>query len=502
MNTSFQKVILDPLLKSINLYSDRNAFFINDKYYSYKEFGKSIFKIRESLQNLDNKENLIGLVLNDDLETYSSIFSLWIEGKAYIPLHPSQPIERNEKILSQVKINTVLDSSNNSNVFSNCNTINTTKLDFIKSDLNKTPYIDDDSYAYILFTSGSTGEPKGVPITRNNLASFINSFWDLGFIITEKDRCLQMFELTFDLSVMSYLIPLLKGACVYTVPKEKIKYSYIYELMEDYKLTFSLMVPSILNYLRPYFYEMNFPNMRYSLFCGEALSLDITSEWSKILPNAQIFNVYGPTENTIFCTSYQFNKNYKNKSYNGILSVGKQMLNNEIIVIDEENNILPPNEKGELCLSGDLLTPGYWKNNKKNKEAFFLKLYNGVKTRFYKTGDICVIDNEKDILYVGRSDSQVKIQGFRIEISEIEYHARSFFDKKNLVILPFSNKLKNNEIALIIEGVPFPKKEVIDYLKSKLPFYMIPTRVEFVEEFPLNTSGKTDKKMLKIKLNL
>jgi len=101
----------------------------------------------------------------------------------------------------------------------------------------------DDELAYIFFTSGTTGESKGVPITRANIAGFINAFWEMGLNIDENDKFLQMFELTFDLSVMSYLVPLLKGSCIYTIPKTVIKYNYIFELLDEHDLTVALMVP-------------------------------------------------------------------------------------------------------------------------------------------------------------------------------------------------------------------------------------------------------------------
>ena len=484
------------LANSINENKKYHAFYIGETYFTYNDLSQSISNIRQAIRlSTGTTEKHIGLITNDDLETYAAIIALWFEGKAYIPLNPESPEDRNFKVINQAEIKTIIDSSDEP-LYPDFNTIKSKKLPNAETGISPPVAVSGNELAYIFFTSGTTGEPKGVPIMRSNVSGFIDAFWDLGFKIDNNDRVLQMFELTFDLSVMSYLVPLLKGACVYTIPKGVIKYNYIFELMDEHHLTVALMVPSILHYLRPYFDEIDAPDMRYSLFCGEALPLDVTEEWSKCLPNAEISNVYGPTENTIFCTSYVFNRNGKNKENNGVLCIGKSMKGVETIIADEENNILPQGEKGELCLAGKLLTPGYWKNEAKNKEAFFVTKYRGESTRFYKTGDLCVEDKDGDILYLGRIDFQTQIQGYRVELSEVEFHAKTFLDKVNAVALALINKLGNTEIGLAIESDEFETKNLIDYMKTKMPSYMIPTQLKFVKEFPLNTNGKTDRKVL------
>ncbi len=488
------------LAKSLERNKKYNAFFINEITYSYYDFARVISKIRRSLQSItQNNEKNIGLIINDDIETYSAILALWLEGKAYVPINPESPIDRNYKIIKQAEIKTIIDSSDKI-VYPELNIIESRKLK--EAEINIAPVnTSDNELAYIFFTSGTTGEPKGVPITRANLSGFIDAFWKLGFEIDNNDRVLQMFELTFDLSVMSFLVPLLKGSCVYTIPKDKIKYNYIFELLDEHNLTVALMVPSILHYLRPYFDEINAPSMKYSLFCGEALPLDVTEEWSKCLPNAEISNVYGPTENTIFCTSYVFHREGKNKEYNGILCIGKPISGVEIIIVNEDNQTLPAGEKGELCLAGELLTPGYWRNTEKNKEAFFNIDYTGKTTRFYRTGDLCVKDKDDDIMYLGRIDFQTKIQGFRVELSEVEFHAKAFLGKINAVAIAITNKIGNTEIGLILESQEFNTSELINYMKKKMPEYMIPTKIGFESKFPLNINGKIDRKLLQEKFN-
>lgn len=492
-------LLLD-IQEAIEKNDTQNAFYFGDTFYTYKEFAQVISNIRKGIQDhISENDSTVGLITNDDIETYASIIALWLEGKAYVPLNPEFPESRNHTVIKQAEINSILDSSTDK-VFDQFKTIQSNTLDI--AEINLTPrQIGPNELAYIFFTSGTTGTPKGVPITFGNLSGFIDAFWDLGYEITNKDRCLQMFELTFDLSVMSYLGPILKGACIYTIPKDEIKYSYIFELMEDHELTFALMVPSILHYLRPYFDEINCPAMKFSLFCGEALPLDVTQEWSQCIPNATIANVYGPTECTIFCTDYTYKRDSENKTYNGVLTIGKDMKNTTTIIVDEDNNEVGIGEKGELCLSGAQLTPGYWKNEEKNKEVFFDKEHEGKKVRFYRTGDLCTVDDQGDILYLGRVDFQAKIQGFRVELSEIEFHAKAVLDKKNSVAVAFTNSIHNTEIGLVIESTAFDTKQLIEDLKNRLPQYMIPTQIRFIDSFPLNTNGKTDRKKLKEMFN-
>ncbi|MCF7560776.1 AMP-binding protein [Sabulilitoribacter multivorans] len=487
--------LLDNLQQSINSNLNRNAFCINNTFYTYKQLAEVVSNIRISIKKSCNpKETNIGLITNDDIYTYASIIALWLEGKAYIPLNPDFPTDRNLTVIKQAYINSVLDSSEKT-IFTQFNSIRTLNLE--DSEFNLSPNtVTKETLAYIFFTSGTTGTPKGVPITFGNLSSFIEAQWALNYKITYEDRCLQMFELTFDLSVVSYLAPLLKGACVYTIPKDEIKYSYIFELMEDHQLTYSLMVPSILHYLRPYFDEINCPSMKFSLFCGEALPLDVTEEWSKCIPNATIANVYGPTECTIYCMDYTYKRGEKNKTHNGILTIGKDMINTSTIIVDDDNNEVDIGKPGELCLSGKQLTTGYWENEEKNKKVFFYKNHEGTNTRFYRTGDLCCADEDGDVLYLGRVDFQAKIQGFRVELSEIEYHAKATLNKLNVVALAFTNNIQNTEIGLVIESNPIDTKLLFEYFNDKLPKYMIPTQIKFIESFPLNSNGKTDRNKL------
>lgn len=493
---------VEKLYQSLKINSKSNAFYIGDEYYSYHQLLTAVSKIRGAIQKqVSENQKLVGLVTNDDLETYASIIALWFEGKAYVPLNSNSPETRNRQILKITDTDNVIDSSDRS-LYVDFNLVNSKKIENTIGDL-PIKEVSGNQLAYILFTSGSTGVPKGVPITINNLDSFVNAIEkDPDFNITNRDRCLQMFELTFDMSVVSYLLPLLSGACVFTLPPNSIKYFYVFKLIKEKKLTVLTLVASIIHYLRPYFSEINASDVKYCSFAGGALYKDIASEWSKCIPEGRIFNYYGPTETTIYSGYYPYDRVGNDKSSNGIISIGTPMGDMKYMVADDNNEEVPDGVTGELCIAGGQVMPGYWKNENRNKLCFFTIKENDKEIRFYKSGDLCYKDEEGDYMYVGRADFQVKIRGYRVELAEIEHHAKTITGKVNIVALDIVNKLGNAELALAIEGEDFETSEMVAYLKSKIPDYMVPGHIKIIKEFPHNLNGKIDRKKLKTHFKL
>ncbi len=491
----FESLILDTVINSIQQYAIRNVFFINKQYYSYRVFGQRISAIRQVLNANYDLYNMVGLVANDDIDTYASIFALWMEGKTYVPLHPHQPIDRCMEIVNQVGIKLILDSSPKTR-YENLIVHNTKDLNYTVDFLNNRKEYPSNTLAYILFTSGSTGNPKGVQITRGNVAAFIDSFWATGISINPDDRCLQCFDLTFDVSVQTYLTALIKGACCYTVPHGQMKYIYVSWLIDEYKITMAAMAPSMIRHMNPFISEIDGSSMRICILTAEAVPLSVLKQWSICVNNAVFFDFYGPTEATIYCTYYQVPHLDECKTINGILSIGQPLANVQSIIVNEHLEIVNTGEEGELCVTGEQLTIGYWNDAVRNSEVFFEKEFNGNKYRFYHTGDWCYRDMDGDIMYIGRIDNQIKIQGYRIELGEIDFHARVFLDGINAVSIPYE-KDGIMQIVLFIESSLFDTFPLLSYLKTKLPAYMLPTKVQFVSQFPLNSNEKVDKKQLK-----
>lgn len=490
--------IIKSMLMSISYYANRDAFFIDGTFFTYVFLSQRISSVRRFIAVQECNEQIYAIAIHDDIDTYASIFALWMEGKAYVPLHPNQPLERNINIIEQVGLSNVLDSAKES-VFEGKvkNVIHTSNLQYTDDCLDNWADVSDDELAYILFTSGSTGVPKGVQITRGNVAAFMDSFWKTGIKIDETDKCLQIFDLTFDVSVQSYLVALTRGACVYTVPYGQVKYIQAASLVQEHGITFGAMAPSMLTYLRPYFSELDASSLKACILTAEACPVDLMEDWFKCAKNTDIYDFYGPTEATIYCTYYKLTRGGDNLSLNGIISIGKPLSNVSAIIIDEQGNLVKGQDKGELCVAGPQVTKGYWNNPEKNASSFFIK--DGI--RFYHTGDLCYWDKSGNIMYSGRIDQQAKIQGFRVELGEIEFHAREFFNReKRVVAIAFQNDRNLTEIALFIESESIDTKDLIEYMRSKMPQYMIPTRIVFEPIFPLNKSEKVDKIILKQKI--
>ncbi|MBU2996731.1 AMP-binding protein [Cellulophaga baltica] len=490
--------VLKKLEYNFKKYKNNNAFCINDINYTYNQLFIKVSQIRDIIQkNIPDQEQICGLFDYNDIETYATIIALWFEGKSYIPVSVSSPIERNSYIFESTSINFLFSSHSEENYIENfsvlSSNINSNELIKFK------PYIIDESnLLYTIFTSGSTGLPKGVPIDLKNLNSLFSAMkFDERHDIYPTDKCLQMFDLTFDYSIVTFLYPLLNGACVYTLPKDQIKYMYIYKLINIYQLNYLIMVPSIINYLKPYFGEMNFKTVRYSCFGAAPLPLNLVEEWKKCVPNAKIYNSYGPTENTVTSTYYDFNDYQNQISKNGIVAIGKPLKGIKTIILDTNNKIVKNGVEGELCVSGNQVTVGYLNNTKKNKSSFIMYDYEGFNLKFYKTGDLCIKKDDETLIFIGRKDFQIKIGGYRVELGEIEHHSKNFLKNNNISVIDIINKNNETELALIIANEEFDTKKLINYLKTKLPSYMIPTKIKFVKELLYNSNGKIDNNKLK-----
>lgn len=490
--------MLERIKYTLDHFKDHNALCINDTYYTYHTLACKIKAIKTLIESNIKNSSIVGIIADNNIETYASVLALWFSGKCFVPVSPQNPKSRNELVLQQSKVNTILSSRNDPDdivTTSQYTILNNASAQHSSGEI-VLPSMQDHDLMYILFTSGSTGNPKGVPISRKNLSSFVFSFMDIGYHLTADDRFLQIYDLTFDASVHCYTIPLCVGGCIYTVPQKGIKYLDALKILQQYNITFAKMPPSTISFLEPYLDRIRLPELKYSLFGGEALYKNLIEKWQKCVPNALIQNVYGPTEATINCLYYDIPLTHI-KAYNDLISIGKPFGDTSAIVVDENRNLCSIGQTGELCVAGTQITQGYWNDAEKNKESFFCKHYQGHSRRFYRTGDRVFMDADHDIMYCGREDDQVQIQGYRVELGELEKHTRDYTRLSNVAAIGQQNNAGNTKIYLFLENFNGDWEHLKSYLKEKVPHYMFPDKIIQLESFPMGVSGKIDRKALK-----
>ena len=489
--------ISDSFLTNCTLFPNNNAIFIDNEYYTYSQVLACVSSIYSQIIKQNKDFDRIGIYCTDDIQTYASILAISIYGAAFVPLNSTFPVSRNIEIIEAAELYLILNSDDQlfqkelkDRTFL---TINNSTNQSLLLELPKRKVIQ--PLAYILFTSGTTGKPKGVPITHQNAFHFFDFYLDkTNFDFIETDRFIQVFDLTFDVSIFSFFMPLTIGACCYVSPQKGIRFLEIVKMMRDHQITVSTLVPTVLQYIEKYIDQIDFPKMKYSFFIGDKLSHSIVSNWATKIVNAEIVNFYGPTEATIMCSYYKWQlTNSLNESNNDVVPIGIPFPNVEAIIINNSNEIISNLEIGELCLAGNQVVDSYL-NNAYPDRFISLKNEKGKLNKYYKTGDLVSLNSTGNLLFHTRKDNQVKINGHRIEIIEIEQNIRKLTnDIFHLICI--KDKKQVNQLVLFVEKNEL-KIDFTTQLKSLIPDYMIPKKVIILDSIPFNSNSKVDQKRL------
>ena len=491
---------LDRIYQNLCSEKKRTAFYIRENWYTYGELASAVAGIQASLSELEADVRHVGVFLQDDMYTYASILALWMTGRAFVPVNPLFPAARNRKIMEQTALSVLLHSVDLPEELSmpGCKPVHTVQGLFPSGNTPVLHGFEEERDAYVLFTSGSTGEPKGVRITFANLNAFLRDFIHYpAYSFSPEDRFLQIYDLSFDASVHCYAVPLSVGASVYTVPPDGIKYLAAYKLMKEQELTFAKMPPSTLSYLRSYFPTIHLPALKYCLLGGEAFPAHLADEFESCIPNALIQNVYGPTEVTINCLIYDWNApGSRRKNHNGIVSIGKGFGTNRTRIEAGGHQSGTATTNGELLVAGEQVSPGYWRDRGLDDKAFSQVDQEGNTIRYYRTGDLVQMDEEGDLFFLGRGDDQVQIRGYRVELGEIESLARRWLGGINVMAAAVEPRTGEMQIVLLIESEERDTLPLREYLSEHLPSFMVPERIVTLKHFPRQVSGKTDRKAI------
>ena len=360
------------------------------------------------------------------------------------------------------------------------------------ADLELRPPARDDA-AYLLFTSGSTGKPKGVLVAHRNVVPFIRAMADR-YAVEAGDRFSQTFDLTFDLSVFDMFVAWERGASVHCLPEKVVMKPG--RFIQERELTVWFSVPSVAIFLQRFgmLKPGSYPSLRWSLFCGEALPLEIAAAWHAAAPNATLENLYGPTEATIACTAYRWRPELPDQApYLGLVPIGEPLGEMSAVVVDSDLRDVGVGEEGELFVAGSQVALGYL-DDPERTEAAFVAPPGGGRVH-YRTGDRVVRTADGNLHYLGRVDNQVQIHGYRVELGEIEAAIREASGIASVVAIawPLSATGAEGVIAFVALDEAVDVNDVRAKLAARLPSFMIPREIRVLEELPLNSNGKIDR---------
>ncbi|HEX9373181.1 MAG TPA: AMP-binding protein, partial [Roseiflexaceae bacterium] len=352
---------------------------------------------------------------------------------------------------------------------------------------------------YIMFTSGSTGDPKGVVITLGCVTNF------LGWMLAEQELgapgevFLNQVPFSFDVSVMDLYFSMVTGGTMFSITKDDVaKPRQLYQALAASGVTIWVSTPSFVRLCLADrgFDQAMLPRVRRFIFCGETLAPEVAAQLLDRFPEAAVWNTYGPTEATVATTSVRIDHDMLARY--PALPIGRPMPGTHMPLLNAEGRPVAPGERGELIISGPNVSPGYLGRPDLTERAFFL--LDGVWS--YRTGDI---GHEQDglLFFDGRRDSQIKLHGYRIELGDVEAHLQALPEVCDAVVVV---KLKNDQpdslaaFVILNERPPGGDRQVAqalgDRLAERLPRYMVPRIFRFLDAFPMTTNGKADRRKL------
>ena len=407
-------------------------------------------------------------------------------GRPYVPIDTSIPAQRVERIVAAAHASLTLTPEGVA-----CVTASETHV--------RVRQIQPNDPFYILFTSGSTGEPKGVVITLQNLSTFVRWMRAEHAFTEPGETFLNQAPFSFDLSVMDLYLSLTSGGTLFSISKEEISnLPKLYKALAKSGVTTWVSTPSFAQMClaERTFDAAMLPQLRRFLFCGETLASDTAAQLIGRFPEAQVWNTYGPTETTVATTSIRIDREILARF--APLPIGKAMPGSQVAVLDADLRRVPEGDRGEIVIAGPNVSPGYLGREDLTAKAFFE--LDGM--RAYRTGDSGHEQNGY-LFFDGRMDEQIKLFGYRIELGDLEANLRALPEIADAAVLPVRKGERVDSLVafVVLAGTRVGSDFEISarfkkQLGERLPAYMLPRKFYFLDAFPLTANGKTDRRRL------
>ncbi len=499
------KSIFEFVEKSAAKNPQKPAFVDVNSTLTYGELRDCSKSIATQLAALEKRNCPVAIYIDKSVQVLPAMFGIACSNNFYIVVDTEMPLERVEKIFETLSpVAVVTDEAH----LEKAKALGVDSV-IVYEDAIAKPY-DDDVLAeifdrmidtdplYALFTSGSTGMPKGAVINHKNVIAYSEWFVN-AFDINEDTVFGNQTPFYFSMSVSDVYATIRAGATLCIVPKMYFAFPIkLISYLNEQKINTIYWVPSAISivanmqlfkYAKPEY-------LKKVLFAGEVMPTKQLNYWIENLPEDTVFaNLYGPTETTDICTYYVVDRRFESGE---TLPIGKHCDNCDVMIVKEDGTLAEVGEEGELYVRGSFVCFGYYNNEEKTSAAFVQNpLHNYYPELVYKTGDLVKENERGEILYITRKDFQIKRMGYRVELGEIEA-AASGIDKIEESVCVFDKK--QDKIILVYQAKKLDEVEIINALKSKIPAYMMPDRYERVKLMPHNQNGKIDRKQLENEL--
>lgn len=498
-----QTNVLEYLENIVDRYSDKVAYANEKDELTFRQVYDYARSIGSAIASRNHYKDSVVVYMNKHPNAIAAFYGVVYSGNYYVPIDEEMPAYRIELIFKTLNPKMMICDEMTREKALNMGYTGEICLfsDMTEEKVNEYSLAEirnqqlDIDPIYIVFTSGSTGVPKGVMACHRSVIDYIENLSEV-LQVSEDTVFGNQSPLYFD-ACLKELYPTLKyGATAYLIPKNLFMFpAKLIAFLNEKKINTICWVASALSLVAGFkTFNTVVPEYLHTVaFGSEVFPIKHYNEWKRVLPHARFINLYGPTEATGMSCYYEVNKEF---ALDDVIPIGRPFRNTQVLLLTDEHKEAVKGEVGEICIRGTAVTLGYYKNEEKTKEAFIQNPLNDAYPEIiYKTGDLARLDEEDNLIFVSRKDYQIKHMGHRIEMGEIELNVNMIEGMTSSCCIYDKEKEK---IVLFYVGEK-DKKEVKNILKDKLPRYMIPNRIIQLEEMPLTPNGKIDRNLLKEK---